>query len=89
MTSVQKLYRVREAADILAVSVATLRKYILRRTIAVVRVGRAVRVPESELLRLQREGLTPRREAALIGSGAPARELASGATPPTSEGVRS
>lgn len=62
MTSFQKLYRVREAAAILAVSVATLRKYILRRTITVVRVGRAVRIPETELARIQRDGLSPRRE---------------------------
>lgn len=72
MTNVQKLYRVTEAATILAVAVATLRKYILRRTITVVRVGRAVRIPESELSRLQREGLTPRRVEAPDGHGAPA-----------------
>ena len=50
----QKLYRVEEAADLLGLKPCTIRKLIFRRAIGVVRpTPRAVRIPESELLRVQ------------------------------------
>lgn len=62
MGSPTKLYTVAQAADALALRPSTIRKAIFRRQITVCRpLGRAVRVPESEILRIQREGLCPRR----------------------------
>jgi excisionase family DNA binding protein len=60
-----KLYKVSEAAEITGLSVATWRSWILHRRIAVVRLGRAVRVPQSELDRLITEGTSPARCAIL------------------------
>jgi excisionase family DNA binding protein len=58
----ERLFRVEEAADLLALRPGTVRKMILRREISVVRpTRRAVRVAESELVRIQRDGLSPRR----------------------------
>lgn len=57
-----KLYRVEEAAELLGLKPSTVRKAIFRRQITVCRpLGRAVRIPESEIVRIQREGLCPRR----------------------------
>jgi excisionase family DNA binding protein len=59
----QKLYRVEEAADLLALKPSTLRKLVFQRRIAVCRpTRRAVRIPQAEIERIQRDGLTPRRE---------------------------
>jgi excisionase family DNA binding protein len=55
-----KLYRVPEAADLLAVKPATIRKWILLRTIGVVHLSRrAVRVPASEITRIVSTGFVP------------------------------
>lgn len=61
--ALSKLYRIEEAAELLALKPSTLRKLIFRRAITVVRpTRRAVRIPESEIARMQREGLSPRRD---------------------------
>lgn len=56
-----KLLKVPEAADILALSPKTVWQWIGERRIGVVRLGRAVRVPLSEIERLMEEGTTPAR----------------------------
>jgi predicted DNA-binding transcriptional regulator AlpA len=58
-----KLLRCNEVADALALKPATIRRWILGRKIAVVRVSpRAVRVPFSEIERIIRERTVPARE---------------------------
>jgi excisionase family DNA binding protein len=59
---VTNLYRIPAAAGLLAVQPSTIRKLILQRRIAVIRIGRSVRIAETEIERIQREGLQPRRE---------------------------
>ncbi len=59
----QKLYRIEEAADLLGLKPSTLCKLIFQRRITVCRpTPRAVRIPEAEILRIERDGLSPRRE---------------------------
>ena len=55
----KQLRTVEQAAEDLNVSVHTIRAWIARRKIACVRLGRAVRVPASEILRLVEEGTVP------------------------------
>ncbi len=58
----ERLYRVEDAANLLALQPSTLRKLIHNGAIAIVRpTSRAVRIAESEIVRIQREGLRPRR----------------------------
>lgn len=54
-----RLLTVTEAAEKTGLSPATWRAWILRRKVQIVRLGRAVRVPEDEILRLVREGTVP------------------------------
>ena len=54
-----KLLKVPEAAEMLALSHKTLWQWIGTRRISVVRLGRAVRIPLSEIDRLMEEGTTP------------------------------
>lgn len=56
-----KLLRVPEAAEMLALSQKCLWSWIAARRISVVRLGRAVRIPFSEIERLMEEGTTPAR----------------------------
>jgi excisionase family DNA binding protein len=58
-----KLMKVPEAAAMLALSQKTVWQWIGERRIGVVRLGRAVRVPQSEIDRLMEEGSTPARRA--------------------------
>ena len=59
----EKLLTVREVAELLHITQATVRSWVLKRKIASYRVGgRAVRVPASEVDRVLREGLRPARE---------------------------
>jgi len=58
-----RLLKVPEAAEVLALSQKTLWQWIGQRRIGVVRLGRAVRVPVSEIDRLMEEGSTPARRA--------------------------
>jgi excisionase family DNA binding protein len=57
----EKLLKVPEAAEILALSQKTVWQWIGERRIGVVRLGRAVRVPVSEIERLMQQGATPAR----------------------------
>lgn len=54
-----KLLKVPEAAEMLALSQKTVWQWIGERRIGVIRLGRAVRIPQSEIDRLMREGTTP------------------------------
>lgn len=56
-----KLVKVPEAAEMLALSQKTIWQWIGERRIEVVRLGRAVRVPLSEIERLIEAGTTPAR----------------------------
>ncbi len=58
-----KLMKVPEAAAKLALSQKTVWQWIGERRIGVVRLGRAVRGPQSEIDRLMEEGSTPARRA--------------------------
>jgi excisionase family DNA binding protein len=55
-----RLLTVPEAAARLTLQVDTIRKWILFRRIGVVRLGRAVRIPESEVLAILTAGYSPR-----------------------------
>ena len=50
---------VREAAEELGLSPATIRAWIRQRRIGYVRLGRAVRIPASEIRRLIEQGTVP------------------------------
>jgi len=52
---------VREAAEALNLSQATIRAWLLHRKIGFVRLGRAVRIPDSEIHRILAEGTVPAR----------------------------
>jgi excisionase family DNA binding protein len=54
-----KLLKVPEAAEMLALSQKTVWQWVGERRIGVVRLGRAVRIPLSEIERLMEEGTTP------------------------------
>ncbi|MFP5208671.1 MAG: helix-turn-helix domain-containing protein [Acidobacteriota bacterium] len=54
-----KLLKVPQAAEMLAMSPKTIWQWIGERRIGVVRLGRAVRVPLSEIERLMEAGTTP------------------------------
>lgn len=56
-----KLLKVPEAAETLALSQKTVWQWIGERRIGVVRLGRAVRIPLTEIERLMEEGTTPAR----------------------------
>ena len=56
-----RLYRIRDAANLLALRPSTIYRLIAIHAIEVVRpTSRAVRISEQELLRIQRSGLRPR-----------------------------
>jgi len=57
----QKLTTVRQASEILGISSHTLRAWIAARKVEAVRLGRAVRVPMTEIERLIADGRIPRR----------------------------
>jgi excisionase family DNA binding protein len=61
MQPAKLLLKVPEAAEMLALSPKTLWQWVSARQIGVVRLGRAVRVPWSEIDRLVEEGTTPAR----------------------------
>jgi excisionase family DNA binding protein len=60
-----KLLTVYEAADSLGLAPVTLRTWIAQRRIGVVRLGRAVRIPLSEIERLIERSTVPAREGRL------------------------
>lgn len=59
--SSSKLLTVVEAAERLGLSPATLRSWVLRRTIGYVKIGRSVRLESSEIERIISEGAIPAR----------------------------
>lgn len=61
--AIARLLKVPEAAETLALSQKTIWQWIGERRIGVVRLGRAVRIPQSEIDRLMEEGSTPARRA--------------------------
>ncbi len=56
---IEKLLRVDEYADRTGMKVVTIRSWIAKRRIAFVRLGRSIRIPESELSRLISENTVP------------------------------
>jgi len=56
-----KLYSVKEASNLLSLSPSTIRKYISRRKIASVKIGRRVLIPYEVLAKLVRQGYRPER----------------------------
>lgn len=59
---IEKLLRVDEYADRTGMKVVTIRSWIAKRRITFVRLGRSIRIPESELSRLISENTVPARE---------------------------
>lgn len=62
-TKIAKLYSVPEFANLLGVTVACVRRWLLERKIGRVKVGRLVRIPADELDRLITEGYRPAKQA--------------------------
>lgn len=60
-----ELHKVPHAAERLTIKTATMWAWIGERKIGTVRIGRSVRVPESEIQRLIHDGFTPAREPRL------------------------
>jgi excisionase family DNA binding protein len=56
-----KLYTLAQAAQLLGLQPVTLRAWAARRKIAVHRLGRAIRVPASEVARLLQQSFVPAR----------------------------
>jgi excisionase family DNA binding protein len=50
----EKMYSLKEAAEILSLAVVTLRLWISEGKLASVKIGRTIRVTESEIIRLQK-----------------------------------
>jgi excisionase family DNA binding protein len=59
--NVAKLLKTRDAAVALCLSEKTIREWIANRRIGSVRLGAAVRIPETEIARLIEAGTTPAR----------------------------
>jgi hypothetical protein len=59
---VQKHYSVPECEKISGIRASTWRKWILTRRVGYSKIGRLVRIPESELRRMLESGLVPPRE---------------------------
>jgi excisionase family DNA binding protein len=58
---IEKPLTVTQAAEQLNLSEACIRAWILHRRLGVVRLGRAVRIPQSEIRRVLDEGTMPAR----------------------------
>jgi len=59
----ERLLRVEEFAQILGIKISTVRAWLLRRRISKIRVWtRSIRIPESEAVRILREGFIPARK---------------------------
>jgi len=59
----KKLLSVPEFAEALGITVACVRRWLLERKIACVKLGRLVRIPAEECERMIREGLRPAQPA--------------------------
>lgn len=62
MAEIEKQYRIAEAADLLGLKEATVRKWILLRRIGYRKIGGAVRIPAGEIARRLAGNYTPARE---------------------------
>ncbi len=62
LTTDQQLLTVRAFAKALNVTTACIRRWILERKIATVKLGRLVRIPSDEVQRLIQSGLRPTQE---------------------------
>jgi excisionase family DNA binding protein len=60
--TLERKLTVKECADALGCTEACVRRWILLRRVASYRVGRLVRIGESEVERILREGFVPARE---------------------------
>ena len=56
---IQRPLTVREAADVLNLSQACIRSWLANRRLGFVRLGRAIRIPETEIERLLAQGMNP------------------------------
>jgi excisionase family DNA binding protein len=63
MTNDRSLLRVHEFAAILDVTPAAVRRWLLERKIASTRIGRLVRIPRDEAIRLIETGFRPAKES--------------------------
>lgn len=61
-TVAERKFSPKEAAGALGVTEACIRRWLLMRRISSYRVGRLVRISESEISRILREGFVPARE---------------------------
>ena len=61
MNSIEKLYDIPEAAKIWGISVPTVRANIFAQKIEIIRIGRRVKIPHSEMVRIVEEGRQPRK----------------------------
>jgi excisionase family DNA binding protein len=59
----QTLNTVQKAADQLAMAPVTIRTWMASRRIGYVKLGRSVRIPQSEIIRIIKQGMTPADEA--------------------------
>lgn len=57
------LLSVPQVAERLSVTPACIRRWILERRVATIKLGRLIRIPTSEVERLLRDGLRPARPA--------------------------
>ncbi len=62
LTTDQQLLTVQAFAKALNVTPACIRRWILERKITTVKLGRLVRIPESEVLRIVEQGLRQAKE---------------------------
>lgn len=62
LTRRDRVLKVWEFSERVGMSVPWARKKIAARELAVVRIGRSVRIPESEVTRILSEGMIPARE---------------------------
>jgi excisionase family DNA binding protein len=67
MNQIQTLLTVSQFAEALRVTPACIRKWILERRIATIKVGRCVRIPDTEAARIVEAGLRPARPAKPAG----------------------
>ena len=58
-----KLLKIREAAERTNNPESTWRAWVLKRKVLVVKIGRSIRIPESEIDRMIKEGTIPARES--------------------------
>lgn len=58
-----KLLTIREAAERTNNRESTWRAWVLKRRVVVIKIGRSVRIPESEIERMIKEGTIPARES--------------------------